>query len=383
MEFDRDYQQHLVARLFRRKFLADVAEKIESELFDTDLAEVVETVLDFWTRYKKPPSRAQVQRHIGHELPHLPQGGGPSEFDLDEIGRFIQYRGWREALITCHELLQIEDYDSITTTLDKAKRLGVDHKRIIDVESLIQESLLTRTGGARFGLESFDEATSGVCAGEVALVMAPTGSGKSTWCVWVGSLALNDGMSVLHISTELPKPAMMQKYEPRIGKWLKRKKKRGNLHLMCVSPYSISPQGIRADILRMTKTPDLIILDSLDQIKSDRRFNSRWEEDEQMAVDMAAIAKDFGCRMWQSCQFNRPGYGQAARLDKIKGSLARVQLPNHVIAITQEEGTIEDPETSISIIRLVLLKNTFGPHGLEMPVEVDWKKNSFKEIEFV
>lgn len=138
------------------------------------------------------------------------------EFAKDNFIRFAMRNKMTDTIIEAAKLIQNKgdritelDYDKIYTMVDEAISIkardseGVLFSEVADnpTEFIAQGSRYDKTTVVKSGLKSLDTAhiAGGPIPGEMYVVAAPPGRGKSTFLVNVGASALLQGKDVIHI----------------------------------------------------------------------------------------------------------------------------------------------------------------------------------------
>lgn len=388
----RSYQEHLVVRLTEEGFISKVAGVLTPEVFDADLSPVVRFALGVYAKHKKPPSLAQIKQGI--KGVRLTLASGPVDFDIDEITNFCRIRSLRGDLLSAVQKLEDGDLPAARGIISQCASSKGHNTRYAPVSLLDYdpESLhgMGRKKPCYTGLPLLDEYMKGVCAGEIAAVMAVSNGGKSSWLVHVGGHSILEGKNVFHASFEMPEATMRAKYFERLNLLgasqasLKRKsKKMGESVLFCAPPSSVTLADVYTQVASLPFSIDVIILDSVENLKCHRAYGERWAEEDQIAQEFKALVEDFECSGWTSFQANRPGYGrEIIRMEHVKGSMDKPRLMDHVISLNQDEMEIQpDPVTRRSQVRIHISKNRYGPKGMTLKTDVDFACSTFHPVE--
>ena len=169
-----------------------------------------------------------------------------------------------------------------------------------------------------------DISKGGLGKGELGVVVAPTGAGKSMVLVHLGAQALKAGKNVLHYTLELADTVVGGRYDAAItGVELKNltvfKEKiydeirdiQGKLIVKEYPTRSASIQTIKNHIEKLKRrnfSPDMIIVDYGDLIRPE---NSRKDEKrhqlETIYEELRGIAQICECPLWTASQTNRSG----------------------------------------------------------------------------
>lgn len=395
MEYTREYQAHLIARMLNPEFLKQTARFLKAEYFDEDLFDTVSLVLKTFNKFGKPPTKVQLRQMMkGKSLPFAE--GSPMEIDVTEVTNFAKHREFRDSMLTGLRMIADGHYDDafsiVSGHLRKSSIGDID-----DVFDLFDgETDPGREGGITSGILGFDDDNAGICRGEAASIMASSNGGKSSFLVHIGARAAEHGINVFHASLEMPKSAMRRKYFDRLGdvappktkgrkgsKQTSKKSQLGRIHVYCAMPGAARLFDIRQRIENLDWKPDLVIVDSLDNVRPTRFMDSeRWNQEEAIAQDFKAMVMELDIVGYTSFQANRPGYGRdVIKMEHVKGSLDKIRLMDHVCSINQDdEEIIVDKETGECSARLFNSKNRYGPRGGIYKMRVNFSKCHFEDL---
>lgn len=132
---------------------------------------------------------------------------------------FCKKQKLKEALMKSVDLIQNSSYDEVRTVIDTALNLGTDndfgHEFLRDFE---QRYEIKARNPIATGWPKVDSITKkGLGSGELGVVIAPTGAGKSMALVHLGARAVKDGKNVLHYTLELSEAVTGQRYDSCIS----------------------------------------------------------------------------------------------------------------------------------------------------------------------
>jgi len=397
MEFNRDYQEHLVAQLLTPGFLLEVSGLIHAEHFDQDLQPAVDGILEFYRKRKKLPTPPQLRQLIKGNIQFPKVSGSDRDFDIEQIRLFSKVRGLRNVLLDSMQKLQDGDLEDVLTAL---------HRKIRDTESITSMSVdLFESGDDHrmnpvfTGMAQYDAVCGGVCSGEAAAVMAVSNGGKSSFLTHIGASALEAGKNVFHVSLEMRRGAIRQKYLSRLseategkGKAKVGKRKPSSLGRCMVfdpPPGSIRMLEVVQQVRKLPFKPDLVIIDSVENIRPTRFMQDRWVEEEGMASDFKSLTEEFGIAGWTSYQANRPGYGTTGgrnaeagviKLEHCKGSMDKVRLMDHVVSINQTENEMITDSSGRCAGRMYVAKERYGVRGSNFSLSIDFGRCRFEEM---
>jgi hypothetical protein len=148
--------------------------------------------------------------------------------------------------------------------------------------------------------------------GQLALVMARAGVGKTAFLVGIGVDALLSGQKVLHVSLERTVDKVRSWYDDLLTEMLRREKKlelwapvqleterRRHIHTFVGRSFSVARLRQALELLRdgMEFIPQVIILDRVEYT----------DLDAPMVAELRSVAADVGAELWMACRTHRDG----------------------------------------------------------------------------
>ena len=205
--FELNYLRVFVAKIFeyRQKYGVHPTEKIFSSILRTELNNeqpvMQKQVRDYFARLKS--SSINDEKYI-------------KETSLD----FCKKQKLKEAILECVPLIKNSSYDEIKGVIDNALKLGVDtdfgHDYMKDFELRYE---LKARAPISTGWKLMDDITrGGLGKGELGVVIAPTGAGKSMVLTHLGAQAIINGMNIIHYTLELSEATTGQRYDSCISR---------------------------------------------------------------------------------------------------------------------------------------------------------------------
>lgn len=189
------------------------------------------------------------------------------------------------------------------------------------------------------GFAYIDRRWKGIKVGEEYLTAGVTNVGKSISMIQTGAKSVSRAIPALHVTTEMDKPAVACRYisrftgipeenirEHRMTKperelferWMNANWDRMNalLRIERISPNAGTVADIRAALkarqLATGRIPRLLIIDSPDHLRSQRKYNDKRHESTDIHYDIAALAQDFGVAVAATTQLEKSWAGKVA-----------------------------------------------------------------------
>ena len=404
-KYGQSYQTKVVSNLVTdRPFLEQVSDILETKYFESDTNKwVVDVTRKYFSKYKNTPTtdffKTEIQKITDKALQqnvltqlkavYAQQSGGDSEWVKNEFVTFCKNQNFKNVILTSVDLLQTGQFDKIEKLVRDAVKvgqsndLGLDYKEDIEVRF---EEVNRRT--VKTNWDVIDELIDGgLGPGELGVIVAPSGVGKTWVLCHIGAEAVRQGKNVLHYTLELTQNYVGQRYdtiftgipsaELRDNKeQIKDKvdKLKGGLMIKYYPPKGITANTIAAhiDMVRSTKfQPDLIIIDYADLLMSvNSKNNSDYQEQGGIYIDLRAMGGEYQIPIWTASQTNRSAIeSDVIHADKIADSYAKVMNADLIISVSRK-----DTDKLNDTARFHVMKNRFGPDGLTFPAKMNTNK---------
>ena len=209
------------------------------------------------------------------------------------------------------KLLQV----TATATQDKANDIeAIAHRYMTSVEHMIELREQGITPGLPTGFTPVDNIIRGSFKGEVIIIAAPAGAGKSTFNLNIARNRLKAGARVVIFITEMSAEAVTRKFvsmetgipvdtlksvtfsPQQYGRFVEATQRISKWKLHIVDGYSgLTPLDIRRELRKISArhAVDNVVIDGLWQMKSNKRALEKRLEIADIMLDLVAIAKEF------------------------------------------------------------------------------------------
>lgn len=410
-KFGYGFQTKILTSLITdRDFLIGALDVMDVNYFESEsLKFLTNTTLEYFKKYRLPPtldvfkseisgiSREALKTEVISTLKDVWGHIGAEDLDYvkDETFKFYRHQAIRVAFEQSLEDFKNGEYDEIVRKLDAANRKGLlGNKFGLDYMSDIEYRYTTQADRERIktGWEVLDDVTGGgIPKGKLAVVMAPTGIGKSWVLAHLGAAALKAGKKVLHYTLELDDIYTAKRYDTImtgipyedlsnnqaiIKKTLARFD--GKLYIEEHPTSTLSLHGLEANIEKYILAgfqPDLVILDYAELMKIN--FNSHTRDDKmlgQLYTDLRGMAgrKDFA--LWTADQTNREGASKdVIGTDSVSNAFAKMFVADFMISLSRK------PKDKVNdTARLHVAKSRLGSDGMTFPCLFDTEKGKIE-----
>lgn len=409
-EYGKTFQIKAIAAMFAdRAFLQQIADIIRPEYFESESnIWILDVVLSHFTQYKSPPTKDVLKVRITDVSDEVLKAAILEQLkdifrymesnDLDfvkhEILKFCKNQEIKHAIQESVQLLQNGNYDAIKTKIDAAMKAGAD----TDIGHEYKKSVASRYNEASrhtvtTGWDVIDDLMDGGLApGELGVVMAPAGIGKSWLLINIGSNAVRQGKNVIHYTLELNQDYVGQRYDSVItgigAQNLKHhideienkvQSLQGELVIKYYPTKSIGVMGLKAHIektIMLGNKPDLVLLDYADLLKINVK-KDKHEALEDLYEDLRGMAGEYEIPIWTASQAGRSALEEdIIEADKIASSYGKVMVADFIVSLSRK---VEDKLSGTG--RGHVIKNRFGPDGITLPCKINTNNGQFQFFE--
>ena len=404
------FQVKVLAAMFTdRLFLQQISDIIRAEYFDSDANSwLLDIILTHFREYKTPPSKDVLKVKITEiendilKATILEQLKDVFRFmesdDLtfvkDEILKFCKNQEIKQAIMDSVSLLKHGNFDEIKTKIDSAMKAGADTniglEYVTDVSARYNEAARhTITTGWDVIDDLMD---GGLAPGELGVVMAPAGIGKSWLLINIGAHAVKAGKTVIHYTLELNENYVGQRYDSVLtgipAQNLKNYREdieakmltlKGDLIVKYYPTKSVGVMGLKAHIektIMLGKKPDLVIVDYGDLLKVNIK-KDKHEALEDLYEELRGMAGEYSIPVWTASQAGRSALeDDIIEADKIASSYGKVMVADFLMSLSRK---VEDKMSGTG--RGHVIKNRFGPDGITLPCKINTNNGQFQFFE--
>jgi len=315
----------------------------------------------------------------------------------DQALQFCKRQAFKEALVNAVELVQGEKFEEVVDLMRKAVSVGmpqsIGHEFFEDLEARFQDiqRITTPTGIPQ--LDAKEVLDGGLGRGELGVIVAPTGVGKSHWLVAMGAEALRRGKTVVHYSFELSETLTGKRYDANIcnipcSDLLDHKEQviktyeEGEFGKLIIKYYptrTASVNTIRNHLEKLKLRnywPSLVIIDYADVMRSTKSYDALRHELQLIYEELRQMAADFNVPVWTASQSNRSGANSdMVGLENMGESYGKAQVSDVVVGLSRKP---EEKATGFG--RLFVAKNRAGMDGINLPLKIDTSRSKFSPI---
>ena len=401
VKYGQSYQSKVVASLITDvKFLEQVNEITKPAFFESQANQwIVDEVQNYFNEFRAVPTMEVFKIKVGsiedkalkqtvvEQLKHvyLQIDANDIPYVKKEYLTFAKNQKVKDALLKSVDLLKAGNYDRIIETMMAASKVGVESDLgldYIDEFELIMEDV--KRNSVSTGWEVIDELMDGgLGPGELGVVMAPSGIGKSWFLSKIACSALQKGKNVLHYSLELSESYVGQRYTTILtGIQTSEHKERkdeiirkikgtpGRVRIKYYPPQFASSKTLAAHIEKLKQigfAPDLIIIDYADLLKSGSNRDGLYAELGGIYEELRGLSGEHQIPIWTATQTNRAAIDhEVIQADSVGDSYKKVQTADFIMSVSRKT---KDKLSNTGRIHIV--KNRFGPDGMTFPAKID------------
>ena len=220
-QFGTSFQAKIIASLMCDiKFLQTISDILQPSMFDSDSNKwLVKSIRDYYYEYKKQPTLEVVKYKIDEIDNDVLKSGVVDklrevwknieatdlEFVQSETLDFCKNQTLKSAILESVEMLENKNYDGIKSIIDDAMKagttrdLGHDYIPSLDLRLAESSRITIKTPWDVIN----DITDGGLGAGELGVIVAPAGIGKSWTLQAIGADAIKKEKTIVHYTLEL------------------------------------------------------------------------------------------------------------------------------------------------------------------------------------
>jgi len=319
------------------------------------------------------------------------------QYVKDKSLDFCRKQAMRSALEQAVDMIATGQDENVINIIREALTVGttpsIGHEFIEDMESrfirIVRHACPT-------GIRELDDRkimNGGLAKGEIGVVVANTGVGKSHFLVQAGASALMQEKNVIHYTFELSEVATGLRYDSHISRipideLFDRKnevfEKYDGLDLgrLIIKEYptgSASVVTIRNHIEKLILKnfkPDLVIVDYADIMRSTRSYDSLRHELKLIYEELRNLAMELRIPVWTASQANRSSaQNDIVGLESMSEAYGKAMVADVVLSLSRKSH-----EKADGTGRLFVAKNRSGRDGIVFPIKIDTAQSRIRTL---
>ena len=409
-EFGHNFQiKSVVCLMTKPNFIEQIIDILDESHYDSDsLKWIVKKSKEYFNEYKKPitldvfkvqvnevendvlkttivETLKEVYRYL--EAPDL-------DFVQDKSLDFFKNQTLKNAIIKSVDILESKgDYEQIKNIIDDAMKAGTErnigHEYVEDIEYRYSEMARTTVETPWDVINDLTQG--GLASGELGVIVAPAGVGKTWVLCALGGGAMKKGTKVVHYTLELNEAYVGLRYDSVFtgiaNQNLKYhrdevkdsiEKVEGELVVKYFPTKTASVHTLSAHLQKLKtlgKDFDMVIVDYGDILRDTGNAREVRHALGNIYEDLRGLAGEFEVPIWTASQANRSALDEdVIEAQKVAESYQKVMTADFVMSLSRK---VEDKIANTG--RFHIIKNRFGPDGLTYPAKVN-TNTGFVEI---
>ena len=405
-----EFQQSLIKSIIEDpKYGEQILDVLDSKYFDNNSFKYIVTHLKELTdTFKKVPNYETIRQKIMSEnlnnelagrlhsdtLNNIEKSKDPvvgSTYVKDTSLKFCKQQELRKTLKKVNDIIErgeFEAYDTITEMIQDSLQVGTSDDDIVDISDDIDFALdMTPRLPIPTGIDGLDNLLKGgVGRGELGMILAPTGVGKSTILSKFANTAANHGYNVVQIFFEDTVQQIKQKHitvwsglsseeqleseenkQFAISKYKEAITKEGfgTIKFIKMQNGNTTVGDIKRKLLKLQSQGlriDMVILDYVDCLIAERNkgYDEEWKGEGGIIRQLDSLSSDMNFALWTASQGNRNSISaDIVNIDDMGGSIKKAQTAHIILSIAK---TLEQKEGKRA--NMTLVKSRIGRDGV-------------------
>ncbi len=406
--FDIEYQNKFLNVFFtdRDGFTETIVDIVHVDFFDAYQKILLDYGLKFYNQYREIARFSTLKDLIGAKEKGLNKDHllGLLEkienIKIDNVKHikdssyvFFKERSVKNCLFELASDWHKHNYDSMKLKLENALKAGepkeTGHNYLKDVSKRLSKNFRNPISFIP-SLDSY--IGGGLSAGEMGIILAPTGGGKSMFLVAGAATALLDGKKVVYYTLELSEEVVGQRFDACINQinlksvWdfsdcIQEKmdevsKLGGSLIIKKFPSGQATINTLMAHLRNLESTdnfkPDIVFIDYGDLLKPLDNFSEKRHSLDSIYVGIRGMADELGIPIWNAAQTNREGMDtDKVSLRTMGESLGNARAADIVLSVGRDPDELE---TNPNGAKIGILKNRNGQAGFYLDAIFDPSK---------
>ena len=400
-QFGTSFQSKIIASLMSDvKFLGTISDILQPSMFDSDSNTwLVKSVRDYFYEYKKQPTLEVIKYKIDEIDNDVLKAGVVEklrdvwknvestdlEFVQSETLEFCKNQTLKSAILESVDMLENRNYDGIKSIIDDAMKagttrdLGHDYIPSLDLRLADSARVTVKTPWDVIN----DITDGGLGAGELGVIVAPAGIGKSWTLQAIGASVIREKKTVVHYTLELNETYVGLRYDSIFSgittsniKYYKDdvSKKLFELEGKLLIKYfptkaaSVQTLGAHLKQIELSGTKvDMVIVDYADILMPTGNFKEKRHAIGNIYEDLRGLAGELQIPIWTASQANRSALEEdVIGADKVAEDYSKVMTSDFVMSMSRK---VEDKIANTG--RFHVIKNRFGIDGVTYPSTIN------------
>ena len=383
-----------------KEFSHSIIDVIENNYFENKYFKIItQMIREYYTKYDHTPSfetleqitKSELQQEIASKIV-LDTIKKIKDAPIDGVGfvqekalKFCKQQELQKVMTKAQKIIdggEFENYDTLEELVRGALQVGAKDTSSMNVFSNIDQVLDDDyRHPIPMGIPGIDRLLKGGLAkGEIGVILAPTGVGKSTILTKIANHAFNLGNNVLQIFFE-DNPKVIQRKHYTL--WTKihpdeLSEKRDEVKTKVKDieesmPNKLIMNKLPSDTVTMSQIKnqirkmvadgtkiDMVLLDYIDCVVPDKNLGDEWKSEGSVMRAFEAMCHEMDLVGWTATQGNRSSISsEVVTTDQMGGSIKKAQVGHVIITVAK---TLQQKEMKLATIAIT--KSRVGDDGV-------------------
>ena len=400
-QFGPTFQSKVISSLLSdNKFIQTISDILEPAYFDSDANKwLTKEISKYFMEFRKAPTLEVMKIKITQMdddvlkvsiIENLKEAwrnieATDLEFVKQETLGFCKNQVIKESIMQSVNLLEQKKYDEIKVIIDAAMKAGSErdlgHDYIISLPDRLTDSVRNTLPTPWDAVTNVMDG--GLGGGELGVLVAPAGIGKS-WCLQsLGAHLVRQGKTVAHYTLELNANYVGLRYDTVFSgittsniKFYQEDVQKvidtltGKLIIKYYPTRSATVNTIAAHLKQMEIQeikPDVVIVDYADILKPTTFYKEKRHSTGETYENLRGMAGEFDIPVWTASQANRSSLEEEViDASKIAEDYSKVMTADFVMSVSRK---VEDKIANTG--RFHVIKNRFGVDGITFPASIN------------
>jgi replicative DNA helicase len=383
-----------------KEFSRSIIDVIELNYFENKYFKIIiQMVKEYYVKYESTPSfdtleqiaKSEISQELAAKivLDTIKQvKDAPFEgvtFVQEKALKFCKQQELQKVMTKAQKIIdggEFENYDTLEEMVREALQVGEVDKGTEDVFHNLDDVLNDDfRHPIPMGIPSIDKLLKGGLAkGEIGVVLAPTGVGKSTLLTKIANHAFNLGYNVLQIFFE-DNPKIIQRKHFTLWTGIspdelanqKEEVMRKIVEIKETMPNKLVLKKLPSDTMTMLQIKgqirkmiaegnkiDMVLLDYIDCVVPDKNLGDEWKSEGSVMRGFESMCHELNLAGWTATQGNRSSISsEVVTTDQMGGSIKKAQVGHVIITVAK---SLQQKEMKLATIAIT--KSRIGSDGI-------------------
>jgi replicative DNA helicase len=383
-----------------RDFSTSIIDVIENSYFENKYFKIlIQMIREYYQKYDHTPSfetleqitKSELQQEIASKIV-LDTLKKIKDVTIDGVSfvqekalKFCKQQELQKVMGKAQKIIdggEFENYDTLEELVREALLVGNKDTSMLDVFSNLDQVLQEDyRHPIPMGIPGIDKLLKGGLAkGEIGVILAPTGVGKSTVLTKISNHAFNLGFNVLQVFfednpkviqrkhfilwTKIHPDDLSDKKDEVMKKVIEIEESMPNKLILKKLPSdTMTMLQIKNQIRKMVADGikiDMIVLDYIDCVVPDKNLGDEWKSEGSVMRAFEAMCHEMNIVGWTATQGNRSSISsEVVTTDQMGGSIKKAQVGHVIISVAK---TLQQKELKLATIAIT--KSRIGDDGV-------------------